>query len=334
MKNIAVVGCGHWGKNLVRNFHELGCLHSICDPDKNIVKELSDTFNVQGLSFDEVIDETSVKGVVLAVPAPLHASLAIKAMEANKNVFVEKPIAMNLNEAKSMIVSAKDNRVELMVGHLLQYHPVFKKIKRYVIEERLGQIHYIYSNRHSLGKVRTEEDVLWSFAPHDMSMILSLINAEPIFVNTQSKSILQKNIADIATVYMNFESGIKAHVSVSWLNPFKEQKLVVIGENMSLVFDDVKPWDQKLASYKHQITLGNKTPNLIKENLDYISVPEAEPLKEECKHFINLINGNASPITNGEEGIRVLKVLTAATNSQEKNCSIYLNDDKQYRNSI
>ena len=130
-------------------------------------------------------------------------------MKANKNVFVEKPIAMNLNEAQKMITAAKANNVELMVGHLLQYHPVFKEIKKYVTEKKLGSIRYIYSNRLSLGKIRSEEDVLWSFAPHDMSMILSLLNAEPISVNMQSKSIIQENIADIATVYMDFETGTK-----------------------------------------------------------------------------------------------------------------------------
>ena len=328
MKNIAVVGCGHWGKNLVRNFHELGCLHSICDPDKTTVKKFSSTFKVPILSFDEMLDQSSVKGIVLAVPAPLHASFAIKAMKANKNVFVEKPIAMNLNEAQNMITAAKANNVELMVGHLLQYHPVFKEIKKYVTEKKLGPIRYIYSNRLSLGKIRSEEDVLWSFAPHDMSMILSLLNAEPISVNMQSKSIIQENIADIATVYMDFETGTKAHVSVSWLNPYKEQKLVIVGEKMSLVFDDTQSWNQKLASYKHKINFDKNKSKTIKENLNYISIPEAEPLKEECKHFIDLINGDASPITDGEEGIRVLRVLTAATKSQEKNCSIYINDGK------
>ena len=241
-----------------------------------------------------------------------------------------------MKKIKTALISVSDKKNLRPLLKILKKNKVkiissggtFKEIKKYVTEKKLGSIRYIYSNRLSLGKIRSEEDVLWSFAPHDMSMILSLLNAEPISVNMQSKSIIQENIADIATVYMDFETGTKAHVSVSWLNPYKEQKLVIVGEKMSLVFDDTQSWNQKLASYKHKINFDKNKSKTIKENLNYISIPEAEPLKEECKHFIDLINGDASPITDGEEGIRVLRVLTAATKSQEKNCSIYINDGK------
>ena len=314
--NIAVVGCGHWGQNLVRNFSQLNALGAVCDPNKELAKKFATQFNVNNLSFLEVINDSSIEGVVLAVPAPLHASLAIEAMNAGKHVYVEKPLAMNKREAKNMIYAASSNNVNLMVGHLLQYHPIFIKARDIIESGKLGQLSYIYSNRLSFGKVRSEEDVIWSFAPHDISMILSLAKEEPQIVKTESSCILQKNIADIATVHMEFKSGLKTHISVSWLHPYKEQKLVIIGELGMLIFDDTLPWNTKLAYYNHNIDLKREIPQLDKSDVQFIEIEESEPLKNECRHFIDVVNQGVQPITDGDEGLRVLKVLTAATKSQ------------------
>jgi len=173
-KNIAVIGCGHWGKNLVRNFAELGVLAAVCDPNVDLAKSYAEKYNVGNLSFTAIINDRAIEGVVLAVPAPLHASMAIEVMNSGKHVYVEKPLAMNKVEANDMIAAAKKNGVQLMVGHLLQYHPVFMAVRELVGSGELGSLDYIYSNRLSFGKVRSEEDVIWSFAPHDISMILSL----------------------------------------------------------------------------------------------------------------------------------------------------------------
>lgn len=321
-KNIAVVGCGHWGKNLVRNFYELGVLASICDPSTKIAEQHSKQFSVQNHSFSEIINNLNIKGVVLAVPAKHHAAMAIDAMKQGKHVFVEKPLAMNEDEATLMIKTAKDNKVQLMVGHLLQYHPVFQKVKEMVLSGEIGEINYIYSNRLSLGKVRTEEDVVWSFAPHDISMILSLANEEPEFVTAHSAVILQENIPDTATIHMTFKSGLKSHISVSWLYPYKEQKLVVIGKTAMLVFDDTKPWKEKLSIQRYQAEINQGSPSLKKNDLEFIEVIEDEPLKNECQHFINVVENNIKPITNEHEGLRVLKVLTAATQSQKNNKNV------------
>lgn len=324
-KNIAVVGCGYWGKNLVRNFADLGSLYAVCDPDTEVANNFSKKYKVQNLSFKEIINDSNIVGVVLAVPATLHASFAIDAMKALKNVYVEKPLAMNEIEAMQMIAVAKEKNVNLMVGHLLQYHPIFRAVRNLVVSGQLGNLNYLYSNRLSLGKIRTEEDIIWSFAPHDISMILSLANEELETVNTESTSILQDNIADIAQIHMQFNSGLKAHVSVSWLNPYKEQKLVVIGEKMTVVFDDVKPWNEKIAVYKHKVEFKDKKPIVLKADVEYLDIPEAEPLKEECKYFVDLINGDVPPLTDGEEGMRVLKVLSAASISKEKNIKVIMN---------
>jgi UDP-2-acetamido-3-amino-2,3-dideoxy-glucuronate N-acetyltransferase len=270
-------------------------------------------------SFSEIINNPNIKGVVLAVPAKHHAAMAIDAMKQGKHVFVEKPLAMNEDEATLMIETAKENKVQLMVGHLLQYHPVFQKVKEMVLGGEIGEIDYIYSNRLSFGKVRTEEDVIWSFAPHDISMILSLANQEPEFVTAHSTAILQDNIADTATIHITFKSGLKSHISVSWLHPYKEQKLVVIGKKAMLVFDDTKPWNEKLSIQRYQAEINQGSPNLKKDDLEFIKVIEDEPLKNECQHFIDVVENNIKPLTNEHEGLKVLKVLTAATLSQKDN---------------
>jgi UDP-2-acetamido-3-amino-2,3-dideoxy-glucuronate N-acetyltransferase len=317
-KNIAVIGCGYWGKNLVRNFFELGVLSSICDPNHSIASTLAEKYNVKNCSFTEILEDTNIKGVVLAVPAELHASMAIDVMNKGKHVFVEKPLAMNEAEANLMIANAEKNDVQLMIGHLLQYHPIFKTVLKMVKNGDIGEISYIYSNRLSFGKVRSKEDVIWSFAPHDISMILSLIGKEPKSVSVNSTCILQKKIADTATIYLEFENGLKSHISVSWLNPYKEQKLVVVGKSAMLVFDDTKSWSEKLAFYSYKIEHYNNLPILKKLNEDYIKVNEEEPLKNECQHFIDVVEGDLKPHTNGAEGLKVLKVLSAASLAKEK----------------
>ena len=318
-KHIAVVGCGHWGKHLVRNFSELGALCSISDPNSEIVDQYVSQYNIKKSSFSEIINDPNIKGVVLTVPAHLHASMAIEAMNKNKHVFVEKPLAMNEAEAELMITTAKKNKVQLMVGHLLQYHPIFKTIREYVEEGKIGEINYIYSNRLSFGKVRTEEDVIWSFAPHDISMILSLAGQEPEYVSTNAISILQKNIADTATIHLQFKSGLKSHISVSWLHPYKEHKLVIVGQSAMLVFDDTKPWHEKLALYPYEVMSSKNLVNLQNSNLQYIKVLEEEPLKKECQHFLDVVEKDIKPQTDGSEGLSVLKVLSAASRSQIKN---------------
>ncbi len=323
-KNIAIIGCGHWGKNLVRNFAELGSLVAVCDPNDQLAQSYAEQYNVGNLSFAAILASPAIEGVVLAVPAPLHAPMAIEAMNAGKHVYVEKPLAMNRIEAEAMIASAKENDVQLMVGHLLQYHPVFMAVRGLVESGELGSLSYVYSNRLSFGKVRSEEDVIWSFAPHDISMILSLTGHEPGTVRTESTSILQPNIADSAMVHFEFQSGLKAHISVSWLHPYKEQKLVVVGKNSMAVFDDTRPWNEKLALYRHVVQATDGLPNLEKAEVKYIEVPQSEPLRNECQHFLDIVSGNVVPLTDGDEGLRVLKVLSAASLSESKNEAVRL----------
>ena len=223
-----------------------------------------------------------------------------------------------------MIVSAEESGVQLMVGHLLQYHPIFITVRGLVESGTLGSLNYIYSNRLSFGKVRSEEDVIWSFAPHDISMILSLTGQEPEIVRAESSCILQRDIADTATVHLEFMSGLKAHISVSWLHPYKEQKLVVVGEDAMVVFDDTKPWDERLALYRHVVNSAGGLPSLEKAEVEYLQVPQSEPLRNACEHFLDVVSGNIAPLTDGNEGLSVIKVLSAASLSESNTEAVRL----------
>ncbi|MFL2715218.1 MAG: Gfo/Idh/MocA family protein [Gammaproteobacteria bacterium] len=315
--NIAVVGCGYWGKNFVRNIYELDSLYCICEQDIEIANSFTEKFNIPNYTFEQILADTNIVGIILAVPAQYHSEMAIKAMDSKKHVFVEKPLAMNVDEAKSMIESSKRNKVSLMVGHLLQYHPAFIKLKKLCLEGKIGKIKNIYSNRMSMGKVRSEEDVIWSFAPHDISMILSLINNPIETIYATGNSIIQDGISDIASIEINFADNIKAKISVSWLHPYKEHKLTVIGEKGMMVFDDTKDWNAKLTLVDYSVEEFDKDIQLTKKESNIIA-NESEPLKEECIHFINLINNQTINLTDGYEGLNVLKVLTEASRSLTK----------------
>ena len=305
---VAVVGCGYWGKNLIRNFHELNGLRAVCDPDNSLAEKYSKQYTVPSMTFDEVLS-SDIEGVAIAAPAKLHANLAIKAFESNKNVYVEKPIALNTAEAKLMIEASKKADKKLMVGHLLQYHPVFNVLKNLNEARRFGNIKFIYSSRKSLGKIRNEEDVIWSFAPHDISMILSLVNSPLKELTSDSLDILQKGIPDKGTLNMVFHSGIKAQVSVSWLNPFKEQKLVVIGDKAMAIFDDTKDWHEKLCIQDYTADVDKELPSISGSKYIFPEIEVKEPLKEECGYFLSLIKGEVEDRTDGEEGLRVLEIL-------------------------
>lgn len=325
-KNIAVVGCGYWGKNLVRNFYELGVLRAVCDPNTKVAEQYAAKYNVDAKSFSEINEDQDIDAVVLAVPASLHASMANEVMSHKKHVYVEKPLALTQVDAEGMIASAKENGVQLMVGHLLQYHPAFVAVKQFIASGEIGTLQYIYSNRLSFGKIRTEEDVLWSFAPHDISMILSLAKEEPEEVRTESANALQIDKADIATIHMRYKSGLRAQVAVSWLHPFKEHKLVVVGSTGMVVFDDTKSWAEKLAVINHQVDFSQGMPIAKKSDLRFIDLEPTEPLRNECQHFIDVASGDTAPLTSGIEGLSVLRVLHAAELSMLSNRTINIRE--------
>jgi len=323
---MAVIGCGYWGKNLVRNFSELGALAAICDDDEATSRQFAEQYQVTAGSLDSILGSPEIEGVVIATPAETHTSLAERALLAGKHVFVEKPIALNIEDAERLkALSGKQKKV-LMVGHLLQYHPVFIKLRQMVKDGALGRLRHIYSHRLNLGKVRREENILWSFAPHDLSMILSLVGSEPESVSAMGSCYLHKTIADVTTTHLVFPGGESAHVFVSWLHPYKEQKLVVIGEESMAVFDDTQSWDQKLLLYPHKIEWKNGMPVPNKANAESVLVEEGEPLREEARHFLDCIRGATECRTDSSEAIRVLKVLQASERAMISNRVINLSE--------
>ena len=312
---VATVGCGYWGKNLVRNFAELGALAAICDPDHAAAGELSDRYHAPVAEFEAVLRDANITGVAIAAPAVLHAELARRAIESGKHVFVEKPLALTLAEAEPLCALAERMDRRLMVGHLMQYHPGFGMLRELVRTGALGRLEYIYSNRLNLGKVRREEDILWSFAPHDLSMILSLVGEEPAEVTALGGYYLHKSIADVTTTHLAFPGGEQAHVFVSWLHPFKEQKLVVIGDRGMAVFDDGQPWSRKLLLYPHRIEWREALPVPQRAEADPVPLDEGEPLSLECRHFLDCMMTGSRPRTDGREGLRVLRALALASDS-------------------
>ncbi len=318
--NIAVIGSGYWGKNLVRNFNTLKALHTICDTNMATLKSFEEQYpGINTASaFSQVLTNTEIRGVAIATPAETHAYLAKEALLAGKDVYIEKPLCLSEKEGSELNVLARKQNCVLMVGHLLWYHPVVLKLKELVDSGELGRIQYIYSNRLNLGKLRREENVLWSFAPHDISVILGLTGEMPESIRAQGGNYLHRQIADTTMTLMNFSSGIKAHIFVSWLHPFKEQKLVVVGEKQMAVFDDVALWEEKLLLYPHSIEWNDNIPVANKAEAISIKVEQDEPLKAECAHFLECIEKRTTPRTDGEEGLRVLRVLNRCQESLEK----------------
>jgi UDP-2-acetamido-3-amino-2,3-dideoxy-glucuronate N-acetyltransferase len=321
LPNIAVIGTGYWGKNLVRNYAELGVLKLICDKNESLLGQLQQQYPDAEicLALNDILARADIAGVVIATPAETHFDLARESLLAGKHVYVEKPLVLQENQALELIDLANDQGLILMVGHLLQYHPAFVRLRELAASGELGRINYIYSHRLNLGKIRREENILWSFAPHDISMILTLAGEDPETVLATGGNYLHRKIADVTTTHLEFPSGLKAHIFVSWLHPFKEQKLVVVGDRKMAVFDDTRHWSEKLLIYPHEIKWQNNIPVPSTASPERVHVMEMEPLKLECQHFLHCIKTGVTPVTDGREGLRVLRVLNASQRSLNEN---------------
>ena len=315
---IALVGCGSWGKNLLRNFAELGALEIICDENEDALESAAAAYPSVRTTVDlqDVLDDASVDAIAFATPAALHFDHAKRALDAGKDVFVEKPLALRYEEGVELVeVAARADKL-LMVGHILEYHPGIEALRRLVRDGELGELWYAYSTRANLGKVRQEENILWSFAPHDISAICELAGSEPEVVTASGASYLQPDLVDVTTTILQFESGLRAHIFVSWLHPFKEQKLVVVGDKKMAVFDDTVP-DGKLKVYDKGIEWQEGVPIPRQTAETTIFIEQVEPMRRECAHFLECIETRKSPRTDGASAARVLRVLEASQQSLE-----------------
>lgn len=316
---VAVIGCGYWGKNLVRNFAQLGVLAATCDANGDTLKAQGSLYpNVRRMnSFEEVLDDDSISGVVIATPAAMHFKHVKQALLRGKDVFVEKPLALHYYEGEELVELAADRGAILMVGHILDHHPASVLLRDFVRRGELGQVRYVYSNRLNLGKVRQEENILWSFAPHDISVITGLLEAEPVEVSAQGGSYLQFGVVDVTVTNMLFADGVRAHIFVSWLHPYKEQRLVVIGDRKMAVFDDTAQ-QGKLKIYDKGIEWHEGLPVARQRAETTLFFDEKEPLRIECEDFISCIRERRRPLTDGDSALRVLRVLEASQMSLER----------------
>lgn len=332
---IAVIGAGYWGKNLVRNFAGLGALSAVCDSNTDTLRALGEQYPLcrTFMSYAEVLRDETIRAVAIATPAEGHANAVREALLAGKDVFVEKPLCLSVKEGEELVTLAKKQSLILMVGHLLWYHPAVLKLKELIRAGELGRIQYIYSNRLNLGKIRREENILWSFAPHDISVILGLLNEIPDGVQAQGGNYLHQRIADVTISLLSFPSGVKAHIFVSWLHPFKEQKLIVVGDRKMAVFDDLEKKD-KLLLYPHSIDWKDNLPVANKGDAQRVELEQGEPLRAECQHFLECVATRTRPRTDGEEGLRVLAVLQQCQEVLEQAASrlmpLTLRPDKPY----
>ncbi|MFN2577848.1 MAG: Gfo/Idh/MocA family protein [Pyrinomonadaceae bacterium] len=310
---IAVIGCGYWGRNLVRNFSSLGVLTVCCDTTE-IGRRTAADLAPQAIVLSDVkkVFESSVDGVVIATPAETHYELAMAALNAGKDVFVEKPLALIYEQGAKLVRTADDHGRILMVGHVLEYHPAIIRLHELIHEGELGKVRYISSNRLNLGRVRREENILWSFAPHDIAVILRLMHGMPFQISAHGGSYVQPNIADVTITHMLFDNGVRAHIYVSWLHPFKEQRLVVVGSKKMASFDDVT---KDLTFYDQRVELHKGEPVPIKGNGELVAFRNDEPLRLECAAFLKAIETRKQPLTDGPSALRVLQVLQAAQRS-------------------
>lgn len=323
MVTLGVVGLGYWGPNLVRNFARLpgSNLKYCCDLDEGRrAKAAAQNPGVTMTArYEDLLEDDELQAVVVATSVPTHQELAARALDAGKHVFVEKPLALTVAQAEDLVAKAEAAGLTLMVGHLLMYHPAVTRIREIIDSGELGDLLYIYSQRLNLGKVRSEENALWSLAPHDMSILLYFMGDAPIEAVCRGGAFLRSEVEDVVFCTLTFADGRMGHLHVSWLDPHKTRKFTLVGTKKMLVFDDMQASDKiwiydkgvepaEAMSYGDDLTL--KFGDIVIPN-----VPLSEPLAIECRHFIESIESGTAPLSDGRDGLRVVRVLEAASRS-------------------
>ncbi|MEO9614354.1 MAG: Gfo/Idh/MocA family oxidoreductase [Nitratireductor sp.] len=309
---IAVLGCGYWGSNHIRTLKKLGVLHAVSDANGARAEGFASEQECLAIAPEELHLRDDVDAVVLALPPQYHAEFAERLVKAGKDVLVEKPIALTVADAERIVAAARENHRVFMVGHVLRFHPAFETLKALIDNGELGEVRYIHSHRLGLGKFHTENDALWDLAPHDLSMILAITGTAPLEVRGEGAAILD-NLSDFAHLHMLFPGGVRGHLFTSRLNPYRERRLTVVGTKAMAVFDDVEPWERKLAVYRHAVWQDSGQWAFTANEPSYVEVQQGMPLTRELEHFIDCLETRAEPRTTGEEAVTVLKILTAGT---------------------
>ncbi|MFH1664793.1 MAG: Gfo/Idh/MocA family oxidoreductase [Candidatus Omnitrophota bacterium] len=327
---IGVAGAGSWGRHLVRNYHHLGVLHACCDVDKKVLESVRKTYGTQKITsdFEAIVSDPEIDGVVISAPAVEHYKLAKMSLEAGKATYVEKPMALKESHCRELVELSKEKKAILMVGHLMLYHPALRQIKEYIDSGKLGNVYYAYSQRVNLGTVRKDENSLWSFAPHDISMLLYLLGSEVKDVSARGQYYLQKGLEDVVFLSLYFKDNKMAQIQISWLDPHKERKLTIVGSKQMLVFDDIQSVE-KIKIYDKGIDKREREKSGFDSYGDYLTlragdiylprVDMSEPLRLECMHFLDCIRDKRQPLTDGQNGLDVVKILEKAQESLANN---------------
>lgn len=310
--HVAVVGAGRWGRNHVRNHAEIGSLAAVVDRDAAVAAELGARFGVPAMTFADALAAPGIDAMVFALPPSRNLPLGMRALEAGKNLFVEKPLALSTRDGEALCRAAERLDRRLMVGHILHYHPAFRALARLAEDGSLGRLLSIVSTRTDLGRIRREEDAMWALGTHDVSMVLALAGAEPDRVAASGGYHTHPTIADATQLELGFPGGLRAEIRSSWLHPVKEQRLVVVGTRAMAVFDDREPWATKLVLHRYAVDEG-EAPAVTRSEPEPVPLEEGEPLRLECLHFLDCVRAGATPRTDGREGLRVLSVLQRAS---------------------
>jgi predicted dehydrogenase len=313
---VGVVGLGYWGPNLARNFAAIpgSEVTWLCDADEAARERICRTLPAARTTadLDDLLADRDLNAVVLATPVPTHAELAIRVLEAGKHCFVEKPLAQSAADAERAVGAAQRAERVLMVGHLLEYHPGVRRLKDLTESGELGdEIYYIYGNRLNLGKLRSDENALWSLGAHDVSVVLFLAEEEPVEAHAHGESYVQPGVEDVVFCFMRFPSGLAAHLHLSWLDPHKERRFTVVGSQKMATFDDME-LERKLTVYDKGFDEDSRGyGEYITRSGDVFSprIPNVEPLRVECEHFIDAIRSGQPPCSDGASGLRVVRVL-------------------------
>ena len=313
-KNICVVGGGYWGKNHIRTLNSLGYLGGIVDSNLSLIENYKKDYPKIKIfnELDEALSNNFFDGFVVATPAETHFKIAKKIINNNFHLLVEKPLTLSIDDAKELVELSKIKNINLMVGHLMLFHPAIRKIKKMIDENIIGDLQYVYSNRLNLGKVRTQENVFWSLAPHDISIFDFLIESTPKKIISNGSTFLQKGIPDSTITQLKYENGVEGHIFVSWLHPFKEQRLVVIGSNAMITFEDSLD-NKPLKLYTKKFDFEKGIPEKIDGPITLIDYEKKMPLSEELEYFCNHLDGNKIKLSNGEHALRVTNILVSAS---------------------
>lgn len=306
---IAVIGCGVWGRNIIRNTAELGALAAVIDIDMARATDFANQFDCDALSLQDALQRDDISGLMIATDAATHCQIATTALQAGKHVFIEKPMAMSLAEATTIQTQADSHNKQVMIGHLIRYHPAFQALEAEVKQGRIGAIRHIQANRLAMGRIRSTESVLYDLCPHDLSLILALTENEPHKIFCHGLSHMTAGLADFLSTSLIFEGNITASMHTSWLSPIKEHRLTVTGKIGSLVFDDTRPWAEKLCLYRDHIEQDGTYFAIDRRVPEFITVRQDEPLKSEVSTFISTCQSGRPAPTNAAEGVRVQSVL-------------------------